>query len=149
MGLSGTGSSMWKVLRGRENVGSGTCSQCGAAVREEVAAGSLMVTLFQVLGRKYIRLYSPQESEAVYPHDTHLLHNTSQVEPRVASQLLHPPSPETRHVTSFALSRLMWRILTWRSSPSLLRPRSCPASYPQESFCSSPLNIGITCGPST
>ncbi|XP_014385337.1 PREDICTED: lysine-specific demethylase 8 isoform X3 [Myotis brandtii] len=103
--------------------------------------------LAQVLGRKYIRLYSPQESEAVYPHDTHLLHNTSQVGP--AWPRSSSPTAWRQACDLFAPSRLTWRIPTWRSSPGLRRPRSCPASCPRESCCSSPLNTGITCGPWT
>ena len=149
----GTGNSMWEGS-GRQ----GRTWAQGPAISVETTVGVrspadwLMGSLSsQVLGRKYIRLYSPQESEALYPHDTHLLHNTSQVGPSVALQLLPHPTPflETRQMVSLAFFRLMWRILTWRSSPGLLRPHSCPASCLLEKSCSSQLNTGIMCEPWT
>ncbi len=98
-----------------------------------------------MVGRKYIRLYSPDETKYLYPHQSQLLHNTSQVKTQfMTASFLFLKGFEI--VTQYKLfyilwkkphdcfttTRWRWRIQTWWQFPDfskasyqecVLRPR--------------------------
>ncbi|KAM8962229.1 bifunctional peptidase and arginyl-hydroxylase JMJD5 isoform 2-T2 [Pelodytes ibericus] len=53
--------------------------------------------LAQVVGRKYIRLYSVSETENLYPFDSSLLHNTSQVDIENPDYIKFPTFSQAEH----------------------------------------------------
>ncbi|KPJ01555.1 Lysine-specific demethylase 8 [Papilio xuthus] len=52
--------------------------------------------LAQVIGKKHIFLFSPKDTDYLYPHDSQLLHNTAQVDPRMPDLEKYPEYKEAK-----------------------------------------------------
>ncbi|XP_013136344.1 PREDICTED: lysine-specific demethylase 8 [Papilio polytes] len=52
--------------------------------------------LAQVIGKKQIFLFSPKDTDFLYPHDSQLLHNTAQVDPRKPDLEKYPKYKEAK-----------------------------------------------------
>lgn len=107
-------------------------------------------SIHQVVGSKYIRLYSPEHTDKLYPHQSPLLHNTSQVRLTVHSDRnmlslqIYAVFPIS---DSLSPSRWRWRVQTHSASLSLPKLRISNASYSQATCCSSLSNTGIMSDP--
>ncbi|KPJ10211.1 Lysine-specific demethylase 8 [Papilio machaon] len=52
--------------------------------------------LAQVIGKKHMFLFSPNDTDYLYPHDSQLLHNTAQVDPRKPDLEKYPKYKEAK-----------------------------------------------------
>ncbi|XP_014364901.2 bifunctional peptidase and arginyl-hydroxylase JMJD5 [Papilio machaon] len=52
--------------------------------------------LAQVIGKKHMFLFSPNDTDYLYPHDSQLLHNTAQVDPRKPDLEKYPKYKEVK-----------------------------------------------------
>lgn len=104
--------------------------------------------IHQVVGSKYIRLYSPEDTEKLYPHQSQLLHNTSQVGSTVRGDV-ELSKTHTHSITNVWLlpCRWRWRIQTWSASRSLQRLRIRSVCCNPETCCSSQSATGTTSDP--
>ncbi len=104
---------------------------------------------YQVVGSKYIRLYSPEDTDKLYTHQSQLLHNTSQVRLTVHREREHVEPANICSISIFWLlpCRWRWRIQTQSASRSLPRLRISNVCYSPEKCCSSLSDTGITSDP--
>ena len=73
--------------------------------------------LCQVTGKKYIRLYAPQETPKLYPHAVGLMHNTSKVDVEAAGDTLkreYPLFSEAKYLEVYLCAgEMLWLPKEW------------------------------------